>query len=35
VAVTFKPTASGARTGSFLVRQGAATVHIPLSGTGT
>ena len=35
VAVTFKPTASGARTGSFTVRQGAATVHIPLSGTGT
>ena len=35
VAVTFKPTATGARTGSFVVRQGAASVHIPLSGTGT
>jgi hypothetical protein len=35
VAVTFKPTASGARKGIFLVRQGAASVQIPLSGTGT
>ena len=35
VALTFKPTATGARTGSFVVRQGAASVHIPLSGTGT
>jgi len=35
VAVTFKPTASGARTGLFVVRQGAASVQIPLSGTGT
>ena len=35
VAVTFKPTVSGARTGLFVVRQGAASVQIPLSGTGT
>jgi hypothetical protein len=35
VAVTFTPKASGARKGIFLVRQGAASVQIPLSGTGT
>jgi hypothetical protein len=35
VAVTFKPTATGRRTGFFVVRQGAASVQIPLSGTGT
>jgi len=35
VAVTFKPTATGSRTGLFVARQGAATVRIPLSGTGT
>jgi hypothetical protein len=34
VSVFFKPTARGARTGFFLVRQGAASVQIPLSGTG-
>jgi len=34
-AVTFKPTTTGGRTGLFAVRQGAATVRIPLSGTGT
>jgi hypothetical protein len=35
VAVTFTPKATGARTGSFGVRQGSASVQIPLSGTGT
>jgi hypothetical protein len=35
VTVTFKPTASRTETGFFLVRQGAASVQIPLSGTGT
>jgi len=35
VAVTFTPKASGARKGIFLVRQGAASVQIPVSGTGT
>ena len=35
VAVTFKPKASGALTGFFVVWQGAATVQIPLSGSGT
>jgi hypothetical protein len=34
VTVTFTPTATGTRTGFFLVRQGAASVQIPLSGTG-
>ena len=34
VTVTFRPTASGTRTGFFVVRQGAASVQIPLSGTG-
>ena len=34
VNVTFKPTASGPRTGLFVVQQGAASVRIPLSGTG-
>jgi hypothetical protein len=33
VSVYFKPLARGARTGFFLVRQGAASVQIPLSGT--
>jgi hypothetical protein len=35
VSVFFKPLATGPRTGFFLVRQGAASVQIPLSGTGT
>ena len=35
VAVTFTPPASGARTGFFGIRQGAASVEIPVSGTGT
>jgi hypothetical protein len=35
VAVTFKPTASGTRTGQFVVYQGAHTIYIPESGTGT
>jgi Beta-propeller repeat len=35
VSVYFKPLASGARTAFFGVRQGAASVQIPLSGTGT
>jgi hypothetical protein len=35
IKVTFKPTTSGPRTGFFVVRQGAASVQIPLSGTGT
>jgi hypothetical protein len=34
VSVFFKPLARGTRTGFFLVRQGAASVQIPLSGTG-
>jgi len=34
VSVFFKPLAKGTRTGVFLVRQGAASVSIPLSGTG-
>jgi hypothetical protein len=34
VSVYFQPLAKGARTGFFLVRQGAASVQIPLSGTG-
>jgi hypothetical protein len=34
VSVFFKPLAKGTRTGFFLVRQGAASVSIPLSGTG-
>jgi hypothetical protein len=34
VSVFFKPLATGTRTGFFLVRQGAASVQIPLSGTG-
>jgi len=34
VTVTFKPLASGTRTAFFLVRQGAASVKIPLTGTG-
>jgi hypothetical protein len=34
VTVTFKPTASGPRSGLFVVRQGAASVQIPLSGSG-
>jgi hypothetical protein len=34
VSVFFKPLAKGARTGFFQVRQGAASVQIPLSGTG-
>jgi YVTN family beta-propeller protein len=34
VTVTFKPTASGPRSGLFVVRQGAASVQIALSGTG-
>jgi hypothetical protein len=34
VSVFFRPLATGTRTGFFLVRQGAASVHIPLSGTG-
>jgi hypothetical protein len=34
VAVTFTPKASGARKGLFIVRQGAASVQIPVSGTG-
>jgi hypothetical protein len=35
VSVFFKPLAAGTRTGFFLVRQGAASKQIPLSGTGT
>jgi hypothetical protein len=35
VSVFFKPLATGTRTGFFLVRQGAASQQIPLSGTGT
>jgi hypothetical protein len=35
VALTFTPKTSGARTGSLVVRQGAATVQIPVNGTGT
>jgi hypothetical protein len=35
VSVFFKPLATGPRTGFFLVRQGAASQQIPLSGTGT
>ena len=34
VSVFFKPLAKGKRTGFFLVRQAAASVQIPLSGTG-
>jgi hypothetical protein len=34
VSVSFKPVAKGRRTGFLLVRQGAASVQIPLSGTG-
>jgi hypothetical protein len=34
ISVYFKPLATGTRTGYFLVRQGAASVQIPLSGTG-
>jgi hypothetical protein len=34
VSVFFKPLAKGTRTGFFLVRQGAASKQIPLSGTG-
>lgn len=35
VMVTFKPKASGTRSGAFVIRQGVRTVSIPLSGTGT
>jgi hypothetical protein len=35
ISVFFKPLATGTRTGFFLVRQGAASKQIPLSGTGT
>ena len=35
VSVFFKPLASGTKTGYFTVRQGAASVQIPLNGTGT
>jgi len=35
VAVTFTPTASGARTAVFAVVLGSAIVQIPVSGTGT
>ena len=35
VSVYFQPQASGTRTGYFAVRQGAASVRIPLTGTGT
>jgi uncharacterized repeat protein (TIGR03803 family) len=35
ISVFFKPLATGTRTGFFLVRQGAASAQIPLSGTGT
>ena len=35
VAVTFTPTASRARKGLFVVRQGAASVQMAVSGTGT
>ena len=35
VSVFFKPLASGTRTGYFVVRQGAASVQIPLRGIGT
>jgi hypothetical protein len=35
VSVFFKPLGTGTRTGFFLVRQGAASKQIPLSGTGT
>jgi FG-GAP-like repeat/HYDIN/CFA65/VesB-like, Ig-like domain/Abnormal spindle-like microcephaly-assoc'd, ASPM-SPD-2-Hydin/FG-GAP repeat len=35
VTVTFQPKAIGTRTGSFLALQGARTVSIPMSGTGT
>jgi hypothetical protein len=35
MSVFFKPLATGTRTGFFLVRQGAASKQIPLSGTGT
>jgi hypothetical protein len=34
ISVFFKPLATGTRSGFFLVRQGAASVQIPLSGTG-
>jgi hypothetical protein len=34
VTVTFQPTASGSWSGLFVVRQGAASVQIPLSGSG-